>query len=284
MVECDSLIITFHLKGVDNQLNMYWYNGELIESETIQLPINEPGLLFGATIFTTLRIYHNSLNSPLTHWQEHQQRLLSSVQNLDFQQPSWQNIYRGAEILINYYPILRITLFPDGKEWITGRSIPNDLIEKQKFGVNVTLANKEQYRSLPFHKTGNYLVPWLAKKNAWQQNAQEVILTDTAGNWLETTTGNLWGWHDGCWFTPPVSAGILPGIMREKLLDWLRSHQYQVKEKTFSSDLVKGFTALAYSNCVVEILPIHQVISPMVKLQYDPKHYSFKKLQRYLLA
>ena len=264
---------------------MYWYNGELIESKTIQLPINEPGLLFGATIFTTLRVYENSLDSRLTNWEAHHQRLLSSIQTLNFEQPSWQNVRRGARLLKNYFPILRITLFPDGREWITGRLISfSDLTEKQKYGVKVTIAKTEQYRSLPFHKTGNYLAPWLAKKNALEQDTTDAILTDTAGNWLETTTGNLWGWRDGCWFTPPLSMGILPGIMREQLLKWLQIHQYQVKEEPFTPELVQGFAALAFSNCVVEILPIHQVIHPMVKLQYDPKQYCFKEIRRYLIA
>ncbi len=263
---------------------MYWYDGELIESETIQLPINEPALLFGATIFTTLRIYDNSLDSRLTNWEAHQQRLISSVENLNFQQPSWQNIRRGAEILINSYPILRITLFPDGREWITGRLIPDDLTRKQKNGISVTIAETEQYRSLPFYKTGNYLAPWLAKKNALKQDTQEAILIDIARNWLETTTGNLWGWRDRCWFTPPLSTGILPGIMREKIITLLRSHQYPVQEELFTPELVQGFAALACTNCVVEILPIHQVIHPVQKLQYDPSHYSFKELRKYLLA
>ncbi|MGB3651970.1 MAG: aminotransferase class IV [Rivularia sp. (in: cyanobacteria)] len=262
---------------------MYWYKGELIESQFIQLPIDEPGLLFGATIFTTLRIYNNSLDSRLTDWQAHCKRLEYSVQQLNFQQPNWQNIRRGASILINHFPILRITLFPNGSEWITGRLMPDGLVEKQKNGVSLTIAETAQYRSLPFYKTGNYLAPWLAKKNALQQDAQEAILTDAAGNWLETSTGNLWGWRDRSWFTPPLSAGILPGIMREKLLNCLR-FEYPVKEEAFTSELVKGFKALAYSNCVVEILPIHQVIHPTGKLQYDPSHYCFKELRRYLLA
>jgi 4-amino-4-deoxychorismate lyase len=43
---------------------MYWYNGELIEDERISLGIDDIGLLYGATIFTTLRIYQQSLNHP----------------------------------------------------------------------------------------------------------------------------------------------------------------------------------------------------------------------------
>ena len=45
---------------------MYWYNGELIDDERISLGIDDIGLLYGATLFTTLRIYQQSLDHPLT--------------------------------------------------------------------------------------------------------------------------------------------------------------------------------------------------------------------------
>ena len=45
------------------------------------------------------------------------------------------------------------------------------------------------------HKTGNYLACWLAKNaGAKKVGAQEAILTSDQGEWLETSTGNLWGW------------------------------------------------------------------------------------------
>jgi 4-amino-4-deoxychorismate lyase len=44
----------------------------------------------------------------------------------------------------------------------------------------------------------------LAKANAQKLNTQEAILVDAAGNWLETSTGNLWGWRDGSWWTPAL--------------------------------------------------------------------------------
>ncbi|MEB3151575.1 MAG: 4-amino-4-deoxychorismate lyase, partial [Sphaerospermopsis sp.] len=47
---------------------MYWYCGKLIESKTLELNINDPGLLFGATVFTTLRVYDHSLDHSLTNW------------------------------------------------------------------------------------------------------------------------------------------------------------------------------------------------------------------------
>ncbi|MBD0385074.1 MAG: aminotransferase class IV, partial [Nostoc sp. C3-bin3] len=200
---------------------MFWYNSALIKSQTLELEINDPGLLYGATIFTTLRVYENSLDSNFTNWQAHCDRLLSSIETFGWQQPDWKLVRQGAEILLAHFPILRITLFPDGREWITGRLLPQDLTEKQNNGVLCGVASSEFYRSLPSHKTGNYLSAWLARTSL---DVQEAILVDGQGNWLETSTGNLWGWCDRSWYTPPIKAGILPGIVRSQLVNWLQNH------------------------------------------------------------
>ncbi|MFN6572077.1 aminotransferase class IV [Dendronalium sp. ChiSLP03b] len=261
---------------------IFWYNGKLIKSQTLELDINDPGLLYGATIFTTLRVYNNSLDSSLTNWLLHCDRLLFSLQSFGWQQPDWNRVRQGAEILCMHFPILRITLFPDGREWITGRLLPQDLTEKQNNGITTTLATSELYRCLPSHKTGNYLSAWLAKTSAQQLNAQEAILVDAAGNWLETTTGNLWGWHDGNWWTPPLTAGILPGIVRSQLINWLRNQDLVVREEPWTGELVRGFEAIAYTNSVVEIIPIHTVRQPTESLQYNPHHPIFQQIRVFL--
>ncbi|BAT51770.1 Aminotransferase, class IV [Nostoc sp. NIES-3756] len=262
---------------------MFWYNGKLIDSQTIELDIYEPGLLYGATVFTTLRVYDGSLDSSLTNWQAHCDRLHSSLQYFAWEQPDWNHVREGAQQLLTHFPVLRITIFADGREWIMGRYLPQNLLELQKHGIACTLAESELYRSLPSHKTGNYLSAWIAKTNAAILNSQEAILVDTAGNWLETTTGNLWGWQNGRWWTPPLTAGILPGIGRSQLINWL--HQQQVvMEEVWTSELVNGFEAIAYTNSVVEVIPIHTVHQETESLQYDPYHPKLHKLRELFLA
>ncbi|MBD2607505.1 aminotransferase class IV [Scytonema hofmannii FACHB-248] len=262
---------------------MFWYNGKIIESETLELAIDDPGLLYGATVFTTLRVYDNSLDSGLTNWLSHCDRLKFSLETFGWQQPDWKRLRQGAEVIMAHFPILRITIFSDGREWITGRLLIPDLTFKQKYGIDCVLSLPEYYRSLPIHKTGNYLSAWLAKNSAQKLNAQEAILVSKAGNWLETSTGNLWGWFDGCWWTPPKE-GILPGIMREQLINYLHTQQQVVREEPWTPELVKKFEAIAYSNCVVEIIPIHTVIQPTGKLEYDPRHPIFQQLRELYLA
>ncbi|HAZ45224.1 MAG TPA: 4-amino-4-deoxychorismate lyase, partial [Cyanobacteria bacterium UBA11371] len=239
---------------------MFWHNGNLIEGKTLEIAIDDPGLLYGATVFTTLRVYDGNLAHPKTNWLAHLRRLSSSLQTFDWQMPNWERVRKGAEILTEHYPVLRITIFPDGREWITGRNLPADLTERQKYGIAAWVAERgERARSLATHKTGNYLAAWLALQQAQKYGAKEAILVDASGNWLETSTGNLWGWQDGRWWTPPVAAGILPGLMREQLIHRLHSQNEKVGEEPWTPDFVAGLEALAYSNSVVEVVPIHTI-------------------------
>jgi 4-amino-4-deoxychorismate lyase len=246
--------------------DLYWYCGKSIESQTIELAINDPGLLYGATVFTTFR------TDRLVRLDLHCERLRASIDELNWYQPDWNKIRSGVEYLTPHFPVLRITIFPDGRELITGRDLPPNLATWQQEGVTVIIADRQLTRSLPQHKTGNYLAPWLALQQARNNDIQEAILTNDRGDWLETTTGNLWGYRDGCWYTPPLSAGILPGIARSQILARLKRENRSVVEIEWDVKLVREFDAIGYSNSVIHLVPIHTVITPVGKLKYIVQH------------
>lgn len=257
---------------------MFWYNGGLIAGNTLEIAIDDPGLLYGATVFTTMRVYQHSLDSRLTNWTAHCDRLSASLQAFDWQQPHWSQVKQGASSMLQYYPIIRITLFPNGREWITGRDLPPNLINEQKYGTSTYIVKSA--RSLATHKTGNYLSAWLAQNLAKKHSTREAILVDSiSGEWLETSTGNLWGWKDGCWWTPPLSAGILPGIVRSQLIEWLQLKNLEVKQVPWQHELVQGFETICYSNSVVQIMPISAIASPSIQQNYDPQHPALRMLQ-----
>lgn len=158
-----------------------------------------------------------------------------------------------------------------------GRDLPPNLAIWQQAGVTVIIADRQLTRTLPQHKTGNYLAPWLALQQARNSNIQEAILTNDRGDWLETTTGNLWGYRDGCWYTPPLSAGILPGVMRSQILELLQQHR-KVVEIEWTQAWVKDLEAIGYSNSVIHLLPIRTAILPMGKIEYTAQHPMMKWL------
>lgn len=258
----------------------YWFAGQPVEGGDLALAINEPAFLYGATVFTTLRVYQADLDHPLTHWEDHRQRLCEGLAAFQWPEPDWQRVRRGADWLKSSFPVLRITCFPDGRELVTGRPLPPDLEMIQSQGITAWLAMGDIYqRALPGYKTGNYLSSWLALRQAQRQGAREAILTDAAGRWLETSTGNLWGWAKGQWWTPPLGAGLLPGIARQHLLVHLQNRGLSVCQDAWEPEVVRSFEALAYTNAVVQVVPIPTVIAPRSTLGFNSQTASLRELR-----
>jgi branched-subunit amino acid aminotransferase/4-amino-4-deoxychorismate lyase len=244
----------------------FWYDGGLQpEGASLSLSPTDPALLYGATLFTTLRVY-GDLNDPRTQWDAHIARLTFSLQDLGWVEPDWIKVRQGVQSIAT--PIRRITLFSDGREMVTGRSLPPDLADRQRLGIVAWVAPAER-RSLPQHKTGNYLLPWQCLQQAKNHGAQEAILLDTQDQWLETATGNLWGYGQGQWCTPPITDGILPGIARQQIIQHINNQGKTVREIPWDATTIAQFEALAYSNCVVELVPIRQVIWGDRTLHYN---------------
>lgn len=257
----------------DQSTNRYWYDGQLLEGDTLTLPCQEPGLLFGATVFTTLRVYDQQLDHPWTAWAAHVARTQRSLRTFHWPEPDWARVRQGAEQLAPQYPVLRVTIFPDGRELILGRSLPFHLETLQQQGITAWVTDSSDYsRPLPGHKTGNYLGCWLSLQAATRQAAQEAILTNDQGHWLETSTGNLWGWAEGQWWTPPLGVGILPGVLRSRLIKGLAAQQQVVQTVPWTRDRVARFTCLAYTNSVYEVVPIHTVLQGTASVNYNPDH------------
>jgi branched-subunit amino acid aminotransferase/4-amino-4-deoxychorismate lyase len=257
----------------------YWFVGQPYQGTELTLPTHDPALLYGATVFTTLRVYQDSLDHPLTYWEAHLARLRQALAAFHWPEPDWESVRQGATWLKGDFPILRITCFPDGRELITGRLLPTDLQAVQQRGSIAWVARGEEYvRSLPGYKTGNYLGSWLGLQAAQRQGGQEAILIDTDGRWLETSTGNLWGWAQGQWWTPPVENGLLPGVARGHLVNHLRGQGMAVCEEPWNPTVVKRFESLAYSNSGIQVIPLHTVLDEQSRLEFDPHHGSLKAL------
>ncbi|MGF1569667.1 MAG: aminotransferase class IV [Nodosilinea sp.] len=251
----------------------HWFDGQAHQGKHLAMAVDDPALLYGATVFTTLRVYGDSLDHPLTAWPAHRDRLRQALAAFHWPPPNWDHVRQGAEHLRAQFPVIRITCFPDGRELVTGRPLPPGLGRLQREGIAAWVADAADYqRPLPGYKTGNYLPGWLALQAAQRQGAGEAVLTDSQGQWLETSTGNLWGWADGRWYTPSLTNGLLPGVARLHLIRHLRQQDIAVVEADWNLALVRRLEGLAYSNSVVQAVPIHTVLGKQSRLEFNPQH------------
>ncbi|PSB01840.1 aminotransferase class IV [Merismopedia glauca] len=264
---------------------MFWYNGQIIADNKLEIRSDDPALLYGASAFTTIRIYHDSLKHPLTSWLAHYHRLSQTIGALEWEVPDWERVKQGVKVLLSKYSVIRVAIFPDGREFISGRELPENLSSRQSNGIKAWLVEEScSQRTLAVYKTGNYLTSWLALNRAQKLGAQEAILVDGQSNWLETSTGNLWGWRDGQWWTPSLNGKILPGIRRTQLREWLSEHNIPVGEVIWEPSFVAGLEALAYTNCVVEVIPIHTISGSHSSSTYPVNHPGLAQLRSFFLT
>jgi 4-amino-4-deoxychorismate lyase len=67
--------------------------------------------------------------------------------------------------------------------------------------------------------------------------------------------------------------------VRSQLIDWLKAQDYEIQEETWDTQRVLQFEVLAYTNSVVELIPIHTVLTSGECLTYQPFHPSLERLR-----
>ncbi|HGY56642.1 MAG TPA: hypothetical protein ENK44_13110 [Caldithrix abyssi] len=74
------------------------------------------------------------------------------------------------------------------------------------------------------------------------------------GRLLETSVANLFAVKDGQLFTPPVQEGVLPGVIRQMLLNYLNA-----REQTIHWDNLQQYDYFFITNSLIELQPVKRV-------------------------
>lgn len=89
-------------------------------------------------------------------------------------------------------------------------------------------------------KSGSRLHYALAEEWAAARGADEGLLIDHAARPLEGARSNLFMFGDGCLVTPPLSAGVLPGVTRDVVLRIAQSEGVAVRMETWDGDRIRA--------------------------------------------
>lgn len=105
-------------------------------------------------------------------------------------------------------------------------------------------------------KVCNYVDAILAVGAARSHGAAEALFTDPHGQVLEGATSNVFAVRDGRVETPPVQAGILPGITRDAVLELARAEgRVATPRCLFPSDLY-GAQEVFLTSSIREVVPV----------------------------
>lgn len=122
-------------------------------------------------------------------------------------------------------------------------------------GYVITLSSIRRNETSPLvrHKTFNYGDSMLAKRQARSEGIDEPIFCNMQGQLTEGAVSNLFFIKNGRLYTPPVKAGLLPGIIRSYLCQC-----YDVIEKPLYPEDIETFDECFLTNSLMGIMPVRR--------------------------
>ncbi len=256
-------------------------NGRVSDQAHAVVSVFDHGFLYGEGIYETLRTY----NGEPFLFDRHMRRLRNSARMLALDVP-----LSDSQIDQRFRDTMRAAGLGDSPEReayiriLVTRGIgeltydaaacptpsvvvivkPNVAPSKDAFerGVKVALVGvvRNHPSSVnPLIKSNNLLNNALAMQEAFNRGAFEGVMRNYRGELAECTQSNFFIVKDGAALTPPIDAGLLPGITREFLFEVGAENGIAVREQVLrDGDLFSADEAFLTST-TREVVPIVQV-------------------------
>jgi branched-chain amino acid aminotransferase len=205
-----------------------WLNGALQDSGVACIDPADRGLLFGDGLFETM----TARGGKVAQLEAHAARLRQGCDVLRLPYPNIDLDHATQSVLnANHLTdaVLRLTWtrgsgprglqppeVPQPTLLITAAPLPPPRPPARC--IIATVSRRNEHSPLSRIKSLNYLDNILAKQEAGERGADEAILLNTAGRLAEASAANLFIVKDSHVFTPPVTDGALPGLMRARIL------------------------------------------------------------------
>jgi branched-chain amino acid aminotransferase len=250
-----------------------YYNGVFAPEHRVTISPFNRGLLYGDGLFETLRAYRGRV----FRFAEHLNRLAEGLRLLRIE-PCWQagDMEHAVHELLSRNKLtdasVRITVFRGDGEGpepqnnltplllISARAFAGYRAEDyaQGFRVHIASLRRNMYSPLSRIKSINYLENILGRLEAREHSAQEALFLNSGGWVAEAASANIFMITGTTVITPPVDAGILPGITRAAVIDSARGSR-EVKEQAFSPEELLRADEAFLTSSLMEIMPLTMV-------------------------
>ena len=248
------------------------YNGKLIDK--LDSDLLNRGFLYGDSVFETIKI----VNNRILFWEDHYLRLMSSLRIIRIEIPIFytpeffenQIIKTFSKLSNNFCGRVRLSLFRQGSGLYTPESMnPSFIIHCSVNENTLFVAKYEIYKVDLFKdyylndnllsnlKTNNKIINVLAGVYAKENNLSNCILLNNKKNVVEFLNGNLFLIKDNTIKTPPLSSGCLRGVMRKKIIDYIKFFdKLSLKEIDISPFELLSADEIWVTNSIKGIIPV----------------------------
>ncbi len=245
-------------------MELYILNGEVYKNDTNTISPTSQAFMFGYGLFETLKISKGQI----LFLDEHLKRLEDGCKILDLalnteRSKIIEDSYRLLEFNNISDGVLKVLYAKNGCEnylVLTTRenSYTRDDYEKG-FKIMFSDLKRNQDSILTFIKSNNYIENLIAKEKSKKLGFDEVLFLNTDDFVCEGAVSNVFWIKRNIVYTPSVECGLLPGIVREKVLVVLKRLGLEVKTGEFTRDDIMNCNQAFITNSVMDIMPVSQI-------------------------
>ena len=210
------------------------------------------GFLYGDSVFESIRI----VNNKIIFWEDHYMRLMSSMRIIRIEIPQsytpdffkLQITNTISKVNSSFTGRVRLTIFREGGGYYTPElSSPSFIVncsvidskefflKDSEFKVDLFKDYYIQNDLLSNLKTNNKLINVLAGIYANENNLDNCILLNNKKNVTEFLNGNLFIVRGNKIITPNLDSGCLKGIMRKKIIEYVKLlPEFSIEETVIS--------------------------------------------------
>jgi len=264
-----------------NKSGLVYQNGAFISPQEAKVSIFDRGFLYGDSIYEVTLTYQGK---PFLV-EEHLDRLWHSADGIGLaiqmkREELTQIIHEGARKLGLERQYIRIIITRGigdlGLDPALGEEQTTLILFKELAALDtalyekgVTLFTSEVLRNPkksmdPSVKSGNYLNNVLAIKQAREAGAYDAVMLNAKGYVTESTSANIWMVLGESIITPPLEAGLLGGITREKVMELGKAQGLDIKEQNFTVDTLKSANEVFITSSTREVLPVTQIDNQVI--------------------
>lgn len=238
----------------------------LAESE-LSLPSNAEALQFGMGLFETI----NYQNGIIEYLEQHIQRLKASCEALKIKfSLEYQEVLLGFTTLIDHEKkqneslALKMSVYRCGNESEVLLSYKPHPYTRESFSEGIILGfyglGRLSQSRLVRHKTTNYFENMLLREEALNQGWFDGVFLNEQGYITEGCSVNVFFELEGCLYTPSLENGLLPGVMRQAVLDKARNADIEVCEGNFKWDMLISADKVYITNSLIGVQPVVRVM------------------------
>ncbi len=210
------------------------------------------GFLYGDSVFESIRI----VNNKIIFWEDHYMRLMSSMRIIRIEIPQsytpdffkLQITNTISKVNSSFTGRVRLTIFREGGGYYTPElSSPSfivncSVIDSKEFFLKDSDFKVDLFKDyyiqndlLSNLKTNNKLINVLAGIYANENNLDNCILLNNKKNVTEFLNGNLFIVRGNKIITPNLDSGCLKGIMRKKIIEYVKLlPEFSIEETVIS--------------------------------------------------